>query len=93
MPRVLLVACLVAAILLSGCQTIGHAMGGVKDSLSDESWWDEHPIATTVFCGAAVAAAVVGVVAVIVLVTEADNHNVQNQSLSRSAQIPQSSGP
>jgi hypothetical protein len=75
MPRWLIVLCVVLALLASGCSM----MRDVREQLNPESWWDEHPVATAAFCGAAVVGAGVGVVALYLLATEADNHTNRGQ--------------
>jgi hypothetical protein len=74
MPRVAIVACLVAALLLAGCQGLPQSVTELKHSLNPEPWWDEHPFIRGVTCAAAVTGVVVGAVALFLVAEEAQNH-------------------
>jgi hypothetical protein len=87
MGRVCTIACLAAVLVLGGCQTIDQRISEVKHSLEPEGWFDEHPIARGAVTAAIITGAVVGVVAVVILVDKAEEHT--NRGMPREASPPQ----
>jgi hypothetical protein len=74
MARFGIVVCLVAALLLTGCEGLPHSVTELKHSLNPEPWWDDHPFVRGATTAALVTGAVVGVVALLWVAGAAQDH-------------------